>query len=182
MGGTGYAALTLPKASVGAKQLKRASVTAKKVKSGAITSAKVKNRSLLGADFKAGQLPTGPQGPRGPQGPTGAPGSAAAYATVTSAGGVFEPAAKNVTAANISHTAGTGIYCFQGLPFAQGSAMAVSNGFFAAELDVVVNVSVTYSGPDCPNSFVKRTTRVLTYDVSAPAGPADRGFTIWFED
>jgi hypothetical protein len=57
------------------------------------------------------------------------------------------------------------------------SAMAVSNGFFAGELDVVVNVNVTYSGPDCPDSFAKRTTRVLTYDVSVP-GPADRGFTV----
>ena len=59
--------------------------------------------------------------------------------------------------------------------------MAVSNGFFAGELDVVVNVNATCSGPDCPDSFARRTTPVLTYDLSVP-GPADRGFTIWFED
>jgi hypothetical protein len=50
MGGTGYA-LSLPKASVGAKQLKK----------GAVTSKKVKNASLLEKDFKAGQLPAGPK-------------------------------------------------------------------------------------------------------------------------
>ena len=71
------------------------------------------------------------------------------------------------------HIAGTGVYCFQDLPFVQRSAMAASAGFFAGELDVVTNVSVTYSGPDCPDSFTKRTTRVLMWDIglSAPGGP-----------
>jgi hypothetical protein len=173
MGGTGYA-LSLPKASVGAKQLKK----------GAVTSKKVKNASLLKKDFKAGQLPAGPQGPAGAAGSpgaTGAPGSAAAYAHVTSGGGVFAPAAKNITSANVSHSAGTGVYCFQDLPFSQQSAIASSAGFFAGELDVVANVSVTYSGPDCPGSFTKRTTRVLTWDVG-DSGAKDRAFVIWFED
>ena len=172
MGGTGYA-LSLPKASVGAKQLKK----------GAVNSKKVKNASLLEKDFKAGQLPAGPQGPAGPagaRGATGAPGSAAAYAHVTSSGGVFAPAAKNITSANVTHTAGTGVYCFQDLPFSQQSAIASAAGFFAGELDTVPNVSVTYSGPDCPNSFTKRTTRVLTWDVGLAAA-ADRAFDIWFE-
>ena len=173
MSGTGYA-LSLPKASVGAKQLKRGAVTAKKVKNG----------SLLETDFKAGQLPAGPQGPSGPAGPrgaTGAPGSAAAHAQVTSGGSVFAPAASNITSANVSHTTGTGVYCIQDLPFAQRSAMAASTGFFPGEMDVVTNVSVTYSGPDCPDSFTKRTTRVLMWDIGLGA-PADRSFVIWFED
>jgi hypothetical protein len=71
MGGTGYAAITLPKNSVGTKQLKK----------NAVRSSKVKNGSLLRSDFKAGQLPAGPQGqqgaqgaqgPQGPRGPAGA--------------------------------------------------------------------------------------------------------------
>lgn len=172
MGGTGYA-LSLPRASVGAKQLKQ----------GAVTSKKVKNASLLKKDFKAGQLPAGPQGPAGaagPRGATGAPGAAAAYADVSSTGTVFAPAAKNITSANISHTT-TGVYCFQDLPFSQRSAMATAAGFFGGELDVVPNISTTYSGPDCPGSFAKRTTRVLTFDIS-DNGPRDRSFVIWFED
>lgn len=49
LGGVSYAALKLPKNSVGSKQLKR----------GAVTSAKVKDHSLKLRDFKAGQLPQG---------------------------------------------------------------------------------------------------------------------------
>jgi hypothetical protein len=66
LGGTSYAAVTLPKNSVGTKQLKK----------NAVNSAKVKDRSLLRKDFKAGQIPAGPQGPAGPTGPQGPQGVA----------------------------------------------------------------------------------------------------------
>jgi hypothetical protein len=58
IGGTGYAALKLPKGSVGARQLKK----------NAVRSAKVKDRSLQARDFKRGQLPSGPRGATGPAG------------------------------------------------------------------------------------------------------------------
>ena len=66
----GHAAgrLVLAKGSVGTAQLKN----------NAVTSVKVKNGSLLAADFKAGQVPSGPKGDPGPQGPrgdVGAPGA-----------------------------------------------------------------------------------------------------------
>lgn len=69
LGGGAYA-LTIPRNSVGGKQLK----------ANAVTSVKVKNRSLRAVDFRAGQLPAGAIGPRGlpgpagPAGPTGATG------------------------------------------------------------------------------------------------------------
>jgi hypothetical protein len=74
LGGIGYAATALPAGSVGTKQLGAAAVTGPKIKANAVTSAKVRNGSLLAADFKAGQLPRGPQGPTGPQGPRGETG------------------------------------------------------------------------------------------------------------
>jgi hypothetical protein len=61
LGGTSYAAITLPRNSVGPKQLK----------ANAVTSAKVKNGSLLKKDFKAAQLPAGAQGPAGAPGAKG---------------------------------------------------------------------------------------------------------------
>jgi hypothetical protein len=72
LGGTGYAAIRLPKASVGSKQLKK----------NAVTSAKVKNSSLLVGDFKASERrklrgtagAPGAQGLQGIQGPKGATG------------------------------------------------------------------------------------------------------------
>jgi hypothetical protein len=61
LGGTSYAAVKLPKNSVGSAQLRN----------NAVTSKKVRNGSLLARDFKAGHLPAGGQGPTGPQGDTG---------------------------------------------------------------------------------------------------------------
>ncbi len=46
LGGTSYAAITLPKASVGAKQLKKNAVTALKIKNGAVTAAKLNTHGL----------------------------------------------------------------------------------------------------------------------------------------
>ena len=64
LGGTGYAALKLPKNSVGSKQ----------IKTGGVGSSEVKNRSLKAGDFKKGQLPKGAQGPQGVQGQQGIAG------------------------------------------------------------------------------------------------------------
>jgi Collagen triple helix repeat (20 copies) len=83
--GTGVAAVSqLAKNSVGTPQLKI----------NAVTSPKVKNGSLLRADFKAGQLPRGPQGVRGPAGPAGPTGAAGATGAQGPAGprGVQGPA------------------------------------------------------------------------------------------
>jgi hypothetical protein len=66
LGGVSYAAGVLPKNSVGTAQLQKK----------AVTGAKVKNRTLTAVDFKAGQLPAGPQGPAGPEGPRGDTGAA----------------------------------------------------------------------------------------------------------
>jgi hypothetical protein len=66
LGGSSYAAIKLPKASVGPKQLKKNSVTSPKVKAG----------SLLLSDFKRSQRARlrGPQGLQGAQGAKGAQG------------------------------------------------------------------------------------------------------------
>jgi hypothetical protein len=66
LGGASYAAVQIPKASVGTKQLKR----------NAVTSPKVKPGSLQVSDFNAAQRsqlrgPAGPEGPRGATGPEG---------------------------------------------------------------------------------------------------------------
>jgi hypothetical protein len=68
LGGVGIAATSLPRNSVGTKQLRK----------NAVTSAKVKNHSLLKADFRAGQLPLGAKGAAGPPGPAGPAGSTGA--------------------------------------------------------------------------------------------------------
>ena len=77
LGGVSWAAATLPRNSVGTKQLKTS----------AVTSAKVANGTLQRSDFDDSALPaTGPTGPHradrprrptGPTGPTGPAGAAA---------------------------------------------------------------------------------------------------------
>jgi hypothetical protein len=71
LGGTGYAAVNLPRNSVGARQLKANSVG----------SGKVKDGSLEAGDFKAGALPAGQTGATGPVGPAGPAGLRGANGT-----------------------------------------------------------------------------------------------------
>ena len=101
LGGTSYAAVKLPRNSVGTPQLR----------SNAVTSAKVRNGTLLRDDFKRGQLrdsagdtgakgdagpagPAGPAGSAGPAGPKGDPGGAGAKGDTgaTGAAGAIGPA------------------------------------------------------------------------------------------
>jgi hypothetical protein len=56
LGGTGYAAITLPANSVGAKQLKKRAVTTNKIRANAVTGAKVKRNSLTGQDIRESTL------------------------------------------------------------------------------------------------------------------------------
>jgi len=75
LGGASYAAVNLPKNSVGTKQLKKKSVGTKQLKGNAVNSNKVKNFSLRANDFKRGQIPSGPTGPMGLPGEDGQPGA-----------------------------------------------------------------------------------------------------------
>lgn len=55
-GGVGYAAGSLPKNSVGSKQVKNGALKGKDLKNNAVTSTKVKDNSLTGADIAEGTL------------------------------------------------------------------------------------------------------------------------------
>lgn len=96
LGGTSYAAITLPANSVGAKQLKK----------NAVNSSKVKDFSLVRNDFKRGILLKGNQGDKGDKGDTGVPGTPATrlFTGVTGAGTLY----KSSGAVSVTHpSAGT---------------------------------------------------------------------------
>jgi hypothetical protein len=57
LGGGAYAAVALPKNSVGSKQIKKNAVTNAKIGNNAVTGAKVKNGSLTGSDINLATLP-----------------------------------------------------------------------------------------------------------------------------
>jgi hypothetical protein len=82
LGGTSYAAASLPRNSVGPTQLKSNAVTSSKVKNGSLSTTDLSPKaiaSLRGATGSAGAAgapgATGPQGAAGPQGPVGPQGA-----------------------------------------------------------------------------------------------------------
>jgi hypothetical protein len=83
LGGTSYAAVTLPRNSVTSRQIKRGTIVGSDIHANAITSAKVKDRSLKAIDFAAGQLPAGPKGDTGAQGLQGPKGDTGAFGQAT---------------------------------------------------------------------------------------------------
>jgi hypothetical protein len=60
LGGTSYAAVKLPKGSVGSRELKKNAVTTASIKNSAVTGAKVKADSLTGADINEATLAPAP--------------------------------------------------------------------------------------------------------------------------
>jgi hypothetical protein len=68
LGGVSYAAV-----KINGNQIQKGTITAKQVKDG----------GLLAADFKAGELPSGPQGVQGPPGATGPAGPGAVLVDLT---------------------------------------------------------------------------------------------------
>ena len=64
MGGTGYAAVKIPRNSVGAAQ----------IKTNGVASSEVKNGALRAIDFRAGELPAGAKGDKGDRGEQGLQG------------------------------------------------------------------------------------------------------------
>lgn len=81
LGGASYAAVQLPRASVGSVQLQRDAVTSEKVRDGSLSArdfSAAERARLKGARGAAGARgargAAGPAGPQGPQGASGAPG------------------------------------------------------------------------------------------------------------
>jgi hypothetical protein len=100
LGGTTYAAATLSKNSVGAKQIKKDAVRASEIKSRAVGTSEVRDGALLAQDFKPGQLPAGAKGDKGLKGDTGDTGS---FDSVTTQ--FFQAPADLANGANMSYGA-----------------------------------------------------------------------------
>lgn len=183
MGGTGYAAITLPKNSVKARQIATNAVGAAEIRSGAVRSAEIRDGALLRTDFKAGEVPVGPQGPQGPQGLQGVkgdPGEAGfgrAFATVLSSTPTpeFHGDTKNVTAVARPAGAPVGVYC---LTLAAGispvDTHAVASPEWSASTGSDLFVYASNEVDDCPEG----TLEVRTYDLPGPALSDDVSFNI----
>jgi hypothetical protein len=75
LGGTGYAAVTLPRNSVGSAQLRTNAVGTKEIRRGAVRSSDIRNRTIRLDDLATSTRKTlrGTPGPTGPVGKTPPP-------------------------------------------------------------------------------------------------------------
>jgi len=141
LGGTSYAALTLPKNSVGTRQIRPRAVTLSKIS----TSAR---KSLTGQTGPAGR--TGPMGQTGPAGPTGPKGETGMTGASGPVNVVMRIGTATAVASNASATASVG--CNAG-------EMATGGGFFTQ-----VGVQVTASRPTPLTAGAKATGWQVTVD------------------
>jgi hypothetical protein len=102
LGGSAYAAVTITGANV-----RDASLTGRDIKDGSLSTNDIHDLSLLAKDFKAGQIPAGPQGPpgkagaQGLPGPQGAPGESGANQVTRRATVTMIPANTDVQRVNV---------------------------------------------------------------------------------
>ena len=206
LGGTTYAAVTLPNNSVGIKQIKTNAVGISEIRKNAVRSGEVKNGSLRRGDFAAGQLPAGAKGDKGDQGiqgiqgVQGVPGEDAvaldAFARVGFDGADATlrplepndagqaPQNKGIVQANVvagEGGAATGTTCFN-LPSRPASALvALDNADAAvANRNLIASVAIDRGEDlgDCPATH--NDARVRIVDGATEAAQNAR-FLIWFE-
>jgi hypothetical protein len=112
-----------------------------------------------------------------------------AFADVRADGTIMPvTSSNNISDSNISHTPGSGVYCFNNLPFLPSNAVVSGNnafGFNDTLASIVMDVATPQDGlSGCP---VGATLRIRTLDLNGNdgfAGPynpqlMDRRFVIW---
>jgi hypothetical protein len=175
LGGASYAAVELPRNSVGAKQIVQ----------GSVDNSKVKKGSLLKTAFKAGQLPAGRRGSTGPagaQGPTGAKGDPGAQGPPGPAGPVQLVAVAPFAAQTLSvdgkwHT------------WTSVTFTAAANTIYAPVSDTGSDYVTTTGSPGCLSDGVSRGlvnggavgSFDGTYGIPSFYGPYPAGTQITFE-
>jgi hypothetical protein len=154
LGGTSYAAINLPRNSVGTKQ----------IRSGAVRSGDIKNRAIRLSDVSSAARRS-LRGATGPQGPAGAPGTAL-RAAVSSGGGAAQG-----NATGVEHVSGTNEYAVR---FPGNLASCVSTATLA----------VVQSGPTIEQPPAGRITvapgsdRVIVKTYAADGSPAEAPFNV----
>jgi hypothetical protein len=198
LGGTTYAAVSLPKNSVGAKQIKKNGVGASEIKRSAVRTGEVRNGALRAEDFAAVQIPQGAKGDKGDPGQNGAPGAPGApdapdaFARVDLNAGRtlepddvgFAPQNKGIAQADVvpgEGAAAAGTTCFN-LPSRPASALVVLDNAdaAAANRNLIASVAIDRGEDlgDCPATH--NDARVRIVDGNTEAAQNAR-FFVWFE-
>jgi hypothetical protein len=145
LGGVSYAALTLPRNSVGTAQLRDGQVKARDLGRGAVTSAKVADGSLTARDFRRDVLAAGSVGPRGADGAQGPVGPAGPAGTPGGDGAAGRDGAALVQTALFSGNQSLSQASFTVVPLANASWVQPGNAldFFFARVRIIRNTTTS---------------------------------------
>lgn len=161
LGGTTYAATSLPRNSVGSKQIRTNAVGASELRPNAVRSTEIRNRSINLRDvaLSARDSLRGSQGPQGPPGPAGT----ADRAAINSGGGKVSGTARD----NVNHPGGSNQYTVE-------FTHDVSGCVYAATLAAVQN-GATLEQPPAGRITVASAggakVLVKTYDAAGTGAP-----------
>jgi len=175
MGGASYAALKIPKNSVGAKQLKKNAVTTAKVKNGAVTGAKINVSTLpevpraTRADH-AVSAETATGAGTAINATNAANAQPVAFARVSSDGVLDRANSNNVSKVTVNIMSDH-IYCFSGLPFAPKGGVATVD---STESSTQYAQFALGTAEGCPGDTV---AYVFTLEATTPAAA---GFFVEF--
>lgn len=179
LGGTGYAALHLPRNSVGGSQIKKNAITTSKIKNNAVTGAKVKNHSLTGADINVGALGTVPSATNATH--------ASTADTATNSGAVD---GMNLTSFTyLAHNAdpqATVLNNFEGLTLKASCTSGANNGLTVTATSAVTGANISWSGiardgaatggnPGAHNNAFSSLTAGTPVTLMSPGGTVDTG-------
>lgn len=166
LGGTSYAAFSLPANSVGSKQLKKNAVITKKIKNHAVTASKINPAGL-----------TVPNATHASTASTAGIGfSPVAYAHINADGTVDASQSRGVSNANVDLEF-TSTYCFRGLSFPFKTAMVSgenqAGGSSANDGFASVRIPSSICSPGAQ-------VQVFTTQTSPSLAFAPLSFYIWF--
>jgi hypothetical protein len=157
LGGTGYAAIALPRNSVGSPQIRSNAVGAAELKRGSVSSRAIRQRSVRLSDVST-RARNALRGATGPQGPAGPPG--VAFRAAVPAGGSV--ARGNATGA--AHQGGTNEYLVS-FPQSVDGCIATAS------------LATVGSEPDAGRITVRHQSgQVLVRTYDAGGTPAERPF------
>jgi hypothetical protein len=165
LGGTGYAAATLPHNSVGSAQLRTHAVGQSELKTSAVTSRAIKDHSVTTTDMSASAVAAlkgnvGAQGPAGPAGPT--------YSAAVPSGGTVQRG----NAISAEHVGGSNEYR---VAFARDVSSCVASATLAA-----VPAGSTVDQPQAGRITVTQdqATSVLVRTFAADGTAAEQPFNL----
>ena len=133
------------------QDIRNSTVRGRDIRTGTVTGSDVANNGLTGTDVNEGSLGTVPRAnaanAANVAGFAGFAGSAEslAYAHIEADGSVDAARSKGIASANVTHTAGTGDYCLDNLPF---TPKAVTGSIDSADGPGVMEVSTV------PGNFI----------------------------